>query len=96
MSIQKHGEDLILCRCEEVTEKEILEAIREGCRTLDEVKRYTRAGMGLCQGRTCGRLIAGLIHQQTGIPIDRILPLKTRFPLKPVKLKVIAGMQSDE
>lgn len=96
MSTQKHRQDLVLCRCEEVTEKEVLQAIREGCRTLDEVKRYTRAGMGLCQGRTCGKLIARLIHQQTGIPFDRILPVTTRFPVKPVKLKIIAEMQGDE
>jgi NAD(P)H-nitrite reductase large subunit len=83
-------DDLILCRCEEVTLTEIRDAIRAGCRSLDEIKRYTRAGMGLCQGRTCGRLISRLIHEETGIPLEEIKPMKRRFPLKPIKLKVIA------
>ncbi|UCF98658.1 MAG: (2Fe-2S)-binding protein [Spirochaetaceae bacterium] len=96
MDIEKNGEALILCRCEEVTEEEVLQAIREGCRTLDEVKRYTRAGMGLCQGRTCGKLIAAMIHKHTGIPIERILPITTRFPVKPVMLKVLSGLHGDE
>jgi NAD(P)H-nitrite reductase large subunit len=83
--------DLILCRCEEITVGEIRDAIREGCRTLDEVKRYTRAGMGLCQGRTCGRLIAQWIQRETGNPIDSISPMTRRFPIKPIKLKVLKG-----
>jgi NAD(P)H-nitrite reductase large subunit len=93
MSTLRSGSDLIICRCEEVTEEQILEAIKEGCRTLDEVKRYTRAGMGLCQGRTCGKLIAALIHRETGIPLDQILPITNRFPVKPVKLEAIAGIE---
>ena len=44
------GEELIICRCQEVTEKEILEAIADGATTVDGVKRRTRACMGLCQG----------------------------------------------
>ena len=49
----------IICRCEEITEDEIIKSINDGASTVDEVKKFTRAGMGLCQGRTC-RL--SLIH----------------------------------
>jgi NAD(P)H-nitrite reductase large subunit len=51
----REDDGLLVCRCEEVTEREIIEAIEAGCRTMAEVKRMTRAGMGPCQGRTCGR-----------------------------------------
>jgi glycerol-3-phosphate dehydrogenase len=44
----------IVCRCEQVTEAEILEAIRRGAHTMDGVKHLTRAGMGRCQGGFCG------------------------------------------
>ena len=44
------NKDLIICRCEEVTEGEIKKAIRSGARTITGIKRRTRAGMGLCQG----------------------------------------------
>ena len=42
--------DIIICRCQEVTRQEILDAIEQGATTVDGVKRRTRAGMGLCQG----------------------------------------------
>ena len=50
--------DIIMCRCEDITRERILECIAQGYRTIDEIKRVTRAGMGPCQGRTCRLLIA--------------------------------------
>ena len=41
------GEELIICRCQEVTQEEILQAIADGATTVDGVKRRTRACMGL-------------------------------------------------
>ena len=52
---------LLICRCQEVTEAEIKAAIADGATTVDGVKRRTRAGMGLCQGKTCGRLVQQMI-----------------------------------
>ncbi len=43
----------VICRCEHVTEGEIVEAIRRGAHTMDAVKHLTRAGMGRCQGGFC-------------------------------------------
>lgn len=40
----------ILCRCEDLTREDILKCIQDGYRTIDEIKRVTRAGMGPCQG----------------------------------------------
>jgi NAD(P)H-nitrite reductase large subunit len=80
-------EDLIVCRCEEVTLGEVLKAIREGARSLDAVKRMTRAGMGLCQNKTCFNLIATLIRQETGIPLADLVPFTARPPVRPVPVK---------
>lgn len=82
----QHNEDLIICRCEEITLGQILQAIKDGATTLSEVKRRTRAGMGLCQGKTCQRIIANLISAYTGIPMKDILPYRYRYPVRPVKL----------
>jgi NAD(P)H-nitrite reductase large subunit len=49
------GDDLLVCRCEEVSRAEILAAIDEGITTMSGLRRRLRVGMGLCQGRTCGR-----------------------------------------
>lgn len=53
-----------------MTRQEILDAIEQGATTVDGVKRRTRAGMGLCQGKTCERLVAKIISQETGIPME--------------------------
>ena len=71
-------EDIIICRCQEVTRREILDAIADGATTVDGVKRRTRAGMGLCQGKTCERLVAKIIAEQTGRPMAEILPPKVQ------------------
>ncbi|NPV54603.1 MAG: (2Fe-2S)-binding protein [Firmicutes bacterium] len=83
--------DRIICRCEEVTEEEIRMAIRDGATTLTEVKRRTRAGMGLCQGRTCRKLVAQIIAQETGVDPAIIPPPTTRPPVRAIKLGIIEG-----
>jgi len=79
----------IICRCEEITEEEIREAIREGFTTIKAIKIRTRAGMGLCQGRTCSTLIRDIITEMTGIKKEDILPDTVRPPLYPVELGVL-------
>ncbi len=62
----------IVCRCEQITEGEILRAIRENppaC-DIDGVKRRTRAGMGRCQGGFCQPHVAELVAKERGIPLD--------------------------
>ena len=59
----------IVCRCESITEGEILDAINRplGATTLDGVKRRTRAGMGRCQGGFCSPYVIKLLSQKLGI-----------------------------
>lgn len=89
MSLEPEDE-VIICRCEEVSLKEILEAIAEGARTVNEVKMRTRAGMGLCQGKTCRRLVSQILAQQTGQPLGEILPATFRPPVRPIPIGVLA------
>jgi bacterioferritin-associated ferredoxin len=91
MSTEKDGYmPLIVCRCEEVTDDEVRNAIRAGARTLDEIKRATRAGMGLCQSKSCFTNIAFILHEELGIPLDEILPFRIRIPVRPVKTEVLS------
>ena len=64
----------IVCRCETVTEGEILEAIRTNPRPsdLDGVKRRTRAQMGRCQGGFCGPYIVELLSKELNIPYEKV------------------------
>lgn len=60
----------IICRCEKISEAEIVEAIRHGHTTLDGIKFYTRAGMGRCQGGFCSYKIFKLIARETGMSLE--------------------------
>jgi len=82
-------EERIVCRCEEITETEILDAIEEGCCSVTWVTRRTRAGMGLCQGHTCGRLVARMIAEGTGQDLGEVLPDTRRPPVRPVPLEIL-------
>lgn len=64
----------IICRCETITEGEIIDSIRRplGARSLDGVKRRTRAGMGRCQGGFCSPRVMEIISRETGIPLDNV------------------------
>ena len=84
-------DDLVICRCEEITRKEIKEAIRNGMQTLNGIKRVTRAGMGLCQGQTCQRLVTQLLAGELGIPPAQIRQMTPRAPVRPVPLSVLAA-----
>lgn len=62
----------VVCRCESVSEAEIIAAIRKGHTTLDGVKFYTRARMGRCQGGFCTYKIMKIIERETGLSPERI------------------------
>ncbi len=81
-------DDLLICRCEEVSKRDILWAIEHGAESVDEVKRITRAGMGLCQGRTCGCLVARILAEETGIKASNVLPGSRRPPVRLIPVSV--------
>ena len=64
----------IVCRCEKVTEAEIVEAIHSPlpATTVDAVKRRTRAGMGRCQGGFCGPKVIEIISRELNIPLNEV------------------------
>ena len=73
--IQEHPEyGKIVCRCETVSEGEILQALRANppARDMDGVKRRTRSGMGRCQGGFCGSYVMKLIARERGIAKEQV------------------------
>ena len=83
-------DDMIVCRCEEVTLGEIKEAIREGARDVTGVKRRVRAGMGLCQGRTCEKLVQQVLCQELGISPKETGTSTARPPVRPMSFGELA------
>jgi bacterioferritin-associated ferredoxin len=88
---EQEENDLIICRCEEVSREEVLQAIAEGAQTLVEIKWRTRAGMGLCQSKTCRRLVSKILAEETGQAMADINPATHRPPVRPVELGVLAA-----
>lgn len=84
-------ENTIICRCSDVTLKQLRDLIKEGYTTYDEIKRITRIGMGPCQGKTCGQLVMREIANFTGQNIKDIKFQTTRPPVVGVKLGLLAG-----
>jgi glycerol-3-phosphate dehydrogenase len=62
----------LVCRCEQVTEAEVLEAINRGADTMDAVKHTTRAGMGRCQGGFCGISVLNYLAGTLGVVPTRV------------------------
>ena len=62
----------VICRCETITEGEIVEAIRRGATSLDGVKRRTRAGMGRCQGGFCSPRVMEILSRELGRPMTSL------------------------
>ena len=88
-------DEIIICRCNEVSIKEIRETIKNGARTVRDVKRRTRAGMGLCQGRTCGKTVARIIANELKIPIEKVEMDTQRIPVRPVKIKNFSSKEEN-
>jgi NAD(P)H-nitrite reductase large subunit len=90
-SLEAVAADTILCRCEEVTAGTIHAALDEGYRSVGNVKRRTRAGMGRCQGRYCGPLLNRLVAERCGTPLDEFSGFAPRVPVKPVTIADLAS-----
>jgi bacterioferritin-associated ferredoxin len=84
-----------ICRCEEITLVDLEGAIAGGARTINDVKRRTRAGMGVCQGAYCLEHVAALVSDRTGTPIEFVVPMTARPPARWITLSALAGSDLD-
>ncbi len=80
----------IVCRCEEVTAGAIREAVALGCTGPNQLKAFTRCGMGPCQGRLCGPTVVETIADARGVPPDEVGYYRIRSPVSPVTVGEIA------
>ena len=80
----------IVCRCEDISEEDVIQAIDAGYTDIEELRKKLRIGMGPCQGRVCIQLVARILERKTGKKISKI-PLPTvRPPIVPVSLGTLA------
>ena len=85
-------DEVVVCRCEEVTAGRIREIAGLGRPGPNQTKAFTRAGMGPCQGRQCGYTITRLLAEATGRPPGEVGFYRARPPLKPVTIGELATL----
>lgn len=83
-------DDMIICRCEEVTKGEIRKAVHDGMYTITEIRRYLRSGMGLCQGQTCAKLVKSIVARELQVSPAELTPATSRAPMRPLEMKIFA------
>ena len=83
---QINEDQMDVCRCEEITKEEVIQAVRAGATSVNEVKRLLRAGMGLCQGRNCAKTIERIIAQELGVAPSQVPQATRRGPVRAIKL----------
>lgn len=93
--IPADDDDMLICRCEEVTKGEIRQAVHAGMITIEEIRRYLRCGMGLCQGQTCGRLVKQIVSRELNVKPTELEPATSRAPMRPVEMKILANDGGD-
>lgn len=82
--------DPLICRCEEVFLSEILNELEKHTKTTKELKLRTRAGMGICQGKTCRPILEKVVSAYTGLQIPSASHLTYKFPARPMTLDELA------
>jgi NAD(P)H-nitrite reductase large subunit len=92
---EQPDDDMIICRCEEVTKGEIRRAVHEGMYTIPEIRRYLRCGMGLCQGQTCAKLVKGIVARELKVSPAELTPATSRAPMRPMEMHILAKEEED-
>ena len=85
-------DDVIVCRCEEVTAGSVRELAHTGCLGPNQLKAFSRAGMGPCQGRYCGLTVGEVLaaaHRTTPAEVGYY---RLRNPIKPVTVAELANI----
>jgi len=84
------SDDLIVCRCEEITAGELRACVRDtGARELNRLKALTRIGMGRCQGRMCAPAATRLLAHATGCALKDVGRLRGQAPVKPLPVALL-------
>ena len=94
--IPEPDDDMLICRCEEITKGEIRQAVHDGMWTLTEIRRYLRTGMGLCQGQTCSKLVKRIVANELKVSPAELEPATSRVPMRPIEMKVFAKEVPDK
>ena len=86
----------IVCRCEDITEEDVINTIDEGYTDLEELRKKLRIGMGPCQGRVCIQLVMKILEKKTGKKVLKTSLPTPRPPIIPVSLGTLASDENEK
>ena len=87
---------VVVCRCEEIDVAEIATCVGAGSNGPNQLKAFSRCGMGPCQGRMCGLTVSEIIARERDVPIEQVGYYRVRAPIKPMSLSALASLEIDE
>lgn len=79
----------IVCRCNDVTLEEVIQALEEGVNDLETLKRKLKIGMGPCQGRTCIPLVLGIVGRRLRRKPEELMIPHVRAPIVPIPINML-------
>lgn len=85
-------DDTLVCRCEEVSAKDIRHMVKQGCTGPNQTKAFSRVGMGPCQGRLCGLTVSNIIAEESLSTPEEVGYYQIRNPIKPVNLSELIDL----
>lgn len=86
----------MVCRCEDVPEAEIRDAVKSGLRDMESLKRYLAIGTGACQGKHCMNAIAKILEEESGQSVEGVAPYVARPPVSMTPLGDFAARDESE
>ena len=86
----------VVCRCEDITEEDVIKAIDEGYTDLEELRRKLRIGMGPCQGRVCIQIMIKILERKTGKKVTKVNLPTSRPPVIPISLGSVASDKNEK
>lgn len=90
------ADEVVVCRCEEVTAGEIRRVAKLGCSGPNQMKSFTRCGMGPCQGRMCGLTVSEILAEKNAQSPEQTGYYRLRPPFKPITLGQLASAAEGE
>jgi NADPH-dependent 2,4-dienoyl-CoA reductase/sulfur reductase-like enzyme len=96
VSFRQPADDILVCRCEEVTARQVRDMAKLGCEGPNQMKAFLRCGMGPCQGRLCGLTVTELIATERQTTPAAVGYYRLRPPVKPITLAELASLPISE
>ena len=90
-AVSGSGKKKFICICEDVTEKDLQQAIYEGFEDVQSLKRYSTVTMGPCQGKMCSKSYVGTVAKETEQGMSETGATTSRPPIQPIPLGLLAG-----